>query len=141
MTKRKKKPRAEREKEATQPEDEGVEKHMTVRDSFAKARTNLHDEMMSIAKREARDGETAEQSLVRLIDKRDPRISSMYEATNVLKTIADPSRSREQAEAIMEQMAKDEASRTGQTQHEAAARLLRDNADYRKAYTIYSGLQ
>ena len=41
----------------------------------------------------------------------------------------------------MEQMAKAEASRTGQPQHEAAASLLRDNADYRKAYAIYSGLQ
>ena len=92
MTKRKKKTEDEREKEALQPEDEGTEKHMTVRDSFAKARTNLHDEMMSIAKREARDGETAEQSLVRLIDQRDPRISHMYEAANVIKSLDDPSR-------------------------------------------------
>jgi len=76
---KKKKPKAEREKEAVQPEDEGVEK------VFAKVRTNLHDEMMSIAKREARAGETPEQSLVRLIDERDPRIGSLYEAGDIAK--------------------------------------------------------
>lgn len=116
-------------------------KESTPVELFAKVRTNLHDEMMSIAKREARAGETPEQSLVRLIDARDSRISKMYEAANVLKQLHDPSRSREQAESIMEQMAKNEASRMGKGQHEAAASLLRDNADYRKAYSIYVGLQ
>jgi len=52
---------------------------------FAKVRTNLHDEMMSIAKREARAGETPEQSLVRLIDQRDPRIESLYGAGDIAK--------------------------------------------------------
>ena len=75
----KKKPKAEREKEAMQPEDEGVEK------LFAKVRTNLHGEMMGIAKREAREGETPEQSLVRLIDERDSRIESLFQAGDVAK--------------------------------------------------------
>ena len=98
---------------------------------FYKARRNIENEILAYAKSEARDGETAEQALVRLIDQRDDRISNMYEAANVLKQLDDPSRSREQAESIMEQMAKTEASRTGKSKHEAAASLLRDNADYR----------
>lgn len=105
-------------------------------------RKNIEAEMLNIAKREARDGETPEAALVRLIDSRDPRIESMYRAADIMKGLGDPrDRSREQAESIMQQMAKAEASRTGTSQHEAAATLLRDSADYRQAYAIYVGLQ
>ena len=50
---------------------------------FAKVRESLHQEMMSIAKREARAGETPEQSLVRLIDERDSRIETLFQAGDV----------------------------------------------------------
>ena len=106
-----------------------------------KARRNIENEMLAYAKRAARDGETAEQALVRLIDARDPQVEAMYNATSVMKQIDAGGSSREQAEAIMEQMAKSHATRTGVSQHEAAASLLRDNADYRKAYAIYVGLE
>ena len=106
-----------------------------------KARQNIEADILAYAKSQARDGETPESALVRLIDSQDPRIESMHKAASIMKQIAEPDRSREQAESVMQQMSKAESARTGASQHEAAASLLRDNADYRKAYSIYVGLQ
>ena len=141
MNKRKTKTEAERETEALQPEDEGVEKHMTMRHTFAKAGATLHDEMLSIAKREARDGETPEQSLVRLIDQRDERIEKLYAGGKLTKQLgAQLPHDREQAEARMQSITKAEMSRTGQSEPEVVSRLLNENPEYRKAYAAYAGL-
>lgn len=105
-----------------------------------KARQNIEAEILAYAKSQAHDGETSERALLRLVDARDPSVESMYAATSVMRGIADTTNSRKQAESNMQTMAKNEAARTGVSEHEAASSLLRDDADYRKAYSIYVGL-
>lgn len=55
----------------------------TLTKSFTKVRSSLNEQMMEIASNEACDGESPEQSLVRLINKRDQRINTLYEAMSL----------------------------------------------------------
>lgn len=102
---------------------------------------NPGEEILSIAKREARGGETPEQSLVRLIDQRDSRIERLYAGGKLTKQLgAQLPHDREQAEARMQSIAKAEMTRTGQSEPDVVTRLLNENPEYREAYSVYAGL-
>lgn len=109
---------------------------------FQKVRRGIEEDLLEYAKRHAHVGETAEQALVRLIDARDPDVTTMYEAAGLAKSLDERQdrpamvAKRNRAMALMQDCAR-AAKRADETHAQAFARLLATNDAFQSTYEYY----
>jgi hypothetical protein len=90
--------------------------------------------MLKIAQDEAEDGETTEESFVRLCKARDPRIETLYVAARQADRDVDQTlQKRQDVSQRMQELARAQR-RDGETEQQAYMRLLKNDDTMRQLY-------